>query len=200
MKYTRPLALLVLAATSSAVTAAPTTYDIDPSHTYPSFEADHKGLSVWRGKFNTSAGRVILDRAAGSGRVEITIDTASVDYGHDKMNEHARAEDILDVAKYPQATYTGTLEGFVDGKPSRVVGELSLRGVTRPLTLTIHSFKCIEHPMHKRELCGADASATFKRDEFGIDAGKKYGFSMDVNLRIQVEAVAVGKDDAAKAP
>ena len=70
-------------------------------------------------------------------------------------------------------------------------GELSLRGVTRPLALEINSFKCMPHPLHRRELCGADAVATFQRDAFGIDAGKDYGFDMTVTLRIQAEAVAV---------
>jgi polyisoprenoid-binding protein YceI len=189
MKTLSTLALMILVGSSTAF-AAPVVYEIDPSHTYPSFEADHMGISVWRGKFNTSAGRITLDKVAGSGTVEVTIDTASVDYGHDKMNEHARKDDLLDVAKYPQATYAGTLAGFVDGEPTRVDGKLTLHGVTKPLTLTIDSFKCIEHPRLKREVCGADASATFKRDDFGIDAGKAHGILMDVTLRIQVEARA----------
>ena len=172
--------------------AAETTYEIDPTHTFPSFEADHMaGISVWRGKFNSSRGTVVLDKAAGSGRVDITIDTGSVDYGLDEMNEHARAETLLDTARWPQATYTGTLAGFVDGKPTRADGTLTLRGVSKPVVLTLNSFKCMPHPQHKRELCGADASATIQRDDFGMDAGKDYGFDMAVTLRIQVEAVAV---------
>ena len=91
--------------------------------------------------------------------------------------------------KYPKASYKGKLDGFVDGVPSQVVGDLTLHGVTRPVVLKIDAFKCIPHPLFKRELCGADAGATFRRDEFGLDAGKDYGFRMDVTLRIQVEAL-----------
>jgi polyisoprenoid-binding protein YceI len=176
---------------SGAATAAPVTYTLDPGHTYPSFEADHfDGLSVWRGKFNHTTGTVTLDRAAGTGSVDVTVDMASADFGNDALNVKAREPDLFDVAKHPHATYTGKLAGFVDGAPTRVDGTLTLRGVTRPLVLTLDSFKCIPDPMVKRERCGADALATFKRDDFGMDAGKDYGFRMDVTLRIQVEALA----------
>src|SRR5690606_12439269 len=184
-------ALAAALAVAGTATAATVRYDIDPGHTFPSFEADHMaGLSVWRGKFNRSSGGITLDRAAGSGTVEVAIDTASIDFGHDALNEHARGADLFDTAKYPQATYTGQLVDFVDGRPTRVAGELTLHGVTRPVELEIRSFKCMPHPMLKRELCGADALATIQRDEFGMSAGKDYGFSMAVTLRIQVEAIA----------
>jgi polyisoprenoid-binding protein YceI len=182
------LSLLAIACTANA---APVTYEIDPMHTYPSFEADHMGgLSVWRGKFDKTSGKIVLDKAAQAGTVDVTIDTASVDYGLDKLNEKAKGEELFDVAKYPQATYKGKLAGFKNGAPSEVVGEFTLRGITKPLTLKITSFKCMPHPMIKgREICGADAFATFDRADFGMDAGKKYGFKMEVNLRIQVEAL-----------
>lgn len=181
-------ALLIATATASA---EPVVYEIDPAHTYPSFEADHlAGLSTWRGKFNRSSGEVTLDKTAGKGTVEVLVDTTSIDFGHDDMNAHAAQSDFFDSTKYPQATYKGKLDGFSNGKPSRVLGELTLRGVTKPVELTIKSFKCMPHPMLKREVCGADAFATIQRDAFGIDAGKAYGFSMDVVLRIQIEAIA----------
>lgn len=184
-------ALLAALALSPPATAAEVIYDLDPGHTFPSFEADHLGgLSVWRGKFNSSRGSVSLDREAGEGRLEVVVDTASVDFGLDAMDEYARGESLLDVAQWPQARYAGRLVDFVDGRPTRVEGELTLRGVTRPLALEIRSFKCMPHPLHGRELCGADALATFARDAFGIDAGKDYDFDMAVTLRIQVEAVA----------
>jgi polyisoprenoid-binding protein YceI len=181
------LAAALLAATATA-TAAPATYEIDPAHTFPSFEADHMGISVWRGKFNRSSGQIVLDRAAGTGSVKVVIDTASIDYGLDAMNDEARKDTLLDASKFPQANYTGTLVDFRDGAPTRVKGELTLHGVTRPVDLAITRFKCIPHPLNKRELCGADAHGDFRRDEFGIDAGKDYGFDMNVALRIQVEA------------
>jgi len=179
-----------LLAAAGVACAAPVTYTIDPDHTYPSFEADHMGgLSVWRGKFDKTSGKIVMDKAAGTGLVDITVDAASVDYGHAKMNEKAKSDELLDATKFPQATYKGRLEGFKNGAPTRVTGELTLHGVTKPVELKIESFKCTQHPMLKREVCGADALATFDRSQFGIDAGKKYGFKMDVTLRIQVEAL-----------
>jgi polyisoprenoid-binding protein YceI len=171
--------------------AAPTTYQIDPDHTFPSFEADHMaGLSVWRGKFNRTTGTVTFDKAKGSGTLDISVDIDSIDFGHDQLNAYAKGTEFFDAAKYPQATYTGHLEGFKKGKPTRVVGQLTLQGVTRPVVLKIGSFKCMPYPMLKREVCGADAYATLERDQFGIAAGKDWGFDMTVVLRIQVEAVA----------
>jgi polyisoprenoid-binding protein YceI len=186
---TRLLTIALMGLAAPLASAAPATYTIDPTHTFPSFEADHMGLSVWRGKFNKNAGTVVLDKAAGQGRVDITIDATSIDFGLDIMNSKAREPDLFDTAKYPTARYTGRLEGFTNGAPSRVVGELTLHGVTKPVTLTLNSFKCMPHPLYKRDWCGADAITTINRADFGIDAGKDYGFKMDVVLRIQVEAV-----------
>ena len=182
--------VFLLAASGSALAAA-TTYRIDPDHTYPSFEADHMGgLSVWRGKFNHTRGTVTLDKAAGLGTVDVTVDMMSADFGQEQLNKGAQGKDLFETAKYPQARYTGKLVDFVNGAPTRVTGKLTLHGVTHPLDLKIDSFKCMQHPVFKREVCGADALATFRRDTFGIDAGKDYGFGMDVTLRIQVEAIA----------
>ena len=180
----------LLAACVGATAAAPVTYKIDPSHTFPSFEADHMGVSVWRGKFNTSSGTVILDKAAGTRSIDVSIDTASIDFGHDALNTWAAGKEFFDAAKFGSARFKGKLTGFENGAPTAVAGDLTLHGVTRPVTLKLALFKCIMHPMLKRELCGADAMGTIRRDEFGLDAGKDYGFKMDVALRIQVEAVA----------
>ena len=189
----KTLLFALLVAASGQAMAAPVSYEIDPMHTYPSFEADHMGISYWRGKFNKTAGTLVLDKEGATGSVDVKIDISSVDFGLDAMNEHAVSPEFFDSAKYPQATYKGKLVDFVDGAPTRVVGDLTLHGVTRPVELKINRFKCIPHPMFKRDLCGADASAVFKRDEFGLSAGKDYGFSMDVNLRIQMEAVVPEK-------
>jgi polyisoprenoid-binding protein YceI len=171
--------------------AAPVSYKIDPDHTYPSFEADHLGgLSVWRGKMNRSAGTVTLDKGAGAGTVDISVDMASIDFGQKALERWAVGPEFFDARKHPKARFQGRLEGFVDGKPTQAVGELTLHGTTRPFTLKIQSFKCMPHPMLKRELCGADAIGSFRRDEFGLSAGKDYGFDMNVTLRIQVEAIA----------
>ena len=133
----KKLLLCAWLAAAGAAVAAPATYLVDPTHTYPSFEADHMGLSMWRGKFNKNAGTVTLDKAAGQGRVEITIDATSIDFGLDIMNSKAREPDLFDTAKYPQVRYKGRLEGFTGGAPSRVVGELTLHGVTKPVQLMV---------------------------------------------------------------
>jgi polyisoprenoid-binding protein YceI len=189
MKFSQLLSLITLAL-SGVAAAAPVNYQMDPEHTYPSFEGDHLGISVWRGKFNKTTGKMTLDKAAGQGTVDVTVDLKSVDFGHNEMNSHAIGPEFFDVKKYPQARYKGKLTDFANGVPTRVVGELTLHGVTKPVALKINLFNCIPHPLLKRELCGADAVGTFNRDEFGLDAGKPYGFKMDVTLRIQMEALA----------
>lgn len=188
MKIALSAALLALAAGSAL--ADPVTYQIDPSHTYPSFETDHMGgLSVWRGKFDKSSGTIVYDKDKGTGTVDVTVDTASIDFGMPKLTEHASSADMFDVAKYPTATYKGTLVNFKNGAPTQVQGQFTLHGVTHPLTLTVNSFKCMINPMSKKEVCGADASGSFQRSDYGISFGDKYGFKMDVKLAIQVEAV-----------
>ncbi|WP_312516589.1 YceI family protein [Massilia sp.] len=187
MKIKHMIAAAAALAASTAF-AAPVTYDIEPNHTYPSFEADHMGLSVWRGKFNKSSGSVTIDREAKTGSLDITVDINSIDFGHDKMNEHAKKPDIFDAAKYPTATFKSTKFNYTGDVPTSVDGQLTLHGVTKPLTLKIDKFKCIMHPMLKKEACGADVSGTFKRDDFGISFGLP-NFSPEVKLAIQVEAV-----------
>ncbi len=182
------LAAAMLTLVAGAVLAAPETYQIDPAHTYPSFETDHfAGMSVWRGKFDKTSGTIVLDKEKGTGTVEVTVDAASIDFGHPKLNEHTKSAEMLDVEKYPTATYKGTLTGFRNGVPTEVDGQFTLHGVTHPLKLTINQFKCMTYPMDKKEHCGADASATFNRADYGISYGDKYGFKMDVKLAIQVE-------------
>jgi polyisoprenoid-binding protein YceI len=186
--------LVAVAAAASLATgaaiAAPVTYNVDPGHTYPSFEADHMGgLSKLRGKFNSSKGTIVLDTAAKTGTIDITVDASSLDFGHDKLNDHAKGKDMFDVGQFPAATYKGKITKFDGDKPKEIQGELTLKGVTKPVTLTVNQFLCKMHPMQKKEVCGADASGTFKRDDFGIDYGKNFGFDMNVKLAIEVEAL-----------
>jgi len=183
------LAAAALVGVAGAALAAPVKYNVDPAHTYPSFEVDHMGgLSNWRGKFNSSSGTVTVDKEAKTGEVEIKVDTASIDFGNDKMSKHSSGPEMLDVEKFPTATYKGKLVNFKDGAPTEVDGTLELHGVTKPVKLKINSFLCKPHPMTKKEVCGADASGTFNRDDFGVGYGKQMGFKMDVKLQIQVEA------------
>ena len=182
------LALLAAVVTSGAFAAADT-YKVDATHTYPSFEADHfGGLSVWRGKFNKTEGNIVFDKAAKTGSIDITIDAASIDFGNDKLNEHAKGGEMFDVAKFPNASYKGKLV-FKGDVPTSVDGQLTLHGVTKPVTLQINKFKCTVNPMSKKDTCGADATATFNRSDFGVAYGTQMGFNPEVRLAIQVEAV-----------
>jgi polyisoprenoid-binding protein YceI len=168
--------------------AAPVTYNLDPNHTYPSFEADHfGGLSVWRGKFDSTKGKVVYDKDAKSGSIEVTVDMSSIDFGHQKLNEHAKSKELFDVATYPTATYSGKFTKFNGAIPTEAEGTLTMHGVTKPVTLTIDSFKCMMSPMTKKEVCGADANATINRADFGVNFGQQYGFKQEVKLQIQVE-------------
>lgn len=187
--------ITLMALSSGFATAAPVKYKLLTYHTYPSFEADHgNGLSVWRGKFNITNGTIVMDRAAHTGRVEITVDMNSVNFGYAPMDEHARSEELLDTAKYPTAVFKGDMKVF-DGedKPTQIVGELTLHGVTRPLTLKINHFVCKMHPLLRKEECGADASAEIDRREFGINYGiKEWGMQPWVRIAIQVEGLNEG--------
>ncbi|MFM2058909.1 MAG: hypothetical protein RLY71_3294 [Pseudomonadota bacterium] len=191
MKSLATTALLLAAALLGSAQAAPTVYAIDPAHTFPSFEADHMGISVWRGKLTRSSGQVIYDKASGTGQVEVVTELASISFGYDALDSWARGADFFDVKTHPQAVFKGRLQQpDARGMPTQLAGELTLHGVTRPLTLTVHWLRCIPHPMLKRDYCGADASGSFNRDDYGLAAGKDYGFKMNVDLRIQVEAIA----------
>jgi polyisoprenoid-binding protein YceI len=168
--------------------AAPVTYTLDPSHTYPSFEADHfGGLSTWRGKFDATSGKVIYDKDAKSGSIDVTVDMTSIDFGMPKLNEHAKSPEIFDATKYPTATYSGKFSKFNGATPTEVQGTLTMHGVTKPVTLVIDAFLCKISPMTKKEVCGANATATFNRSDFGVNFGDKYGFKQEVKLQIQVE-------------
>jgi polyisoprenoid-binding protein YceI len=186
------LASIAAWATTSAF-AAPVTYVLDPNHTYPSFEADHiGGLSIWRGKFTDTTGKVVYDKEAKSGTIDITVNIDSIDFGRAKLDEHAKSPELFDTAKYPTATYTGKFTKFDGAAPTEAEGTLTLHGVTKPVALKINSFLCKPNPMTKKQVCGADASASFDRSEFGINYGNSYGFKMGVKLQIQVEGSPAG--------
>lgn len=182
---------LVLLLASGALAAAPVTYTLDVDHTHPEFEVDHfGGISVWRGFFKKATGTVVMDKAAGTGTVDVDIDLTSGVMPQDALTAELPGDKFFQANKYPTAHYHGTLGGFVNGAPTTVTGELNLHGVTKPVDLKILSFKCFQHPFFKKEDCGADALGTFDRADFGLDYGKAYGFNMGVTLRIQVEGIA----------
>jgi polyisoprenoid-binding protein YceI len=168
----------------------PVIYEIDPNHTFPAFEADHMGgLSLWRGKINSTSGEIILDKKNKTGSVNVVMEILSIDFGHDEMNKRAKSDDMFDIEEFPQASYEGKLINFQDGAPTKVEGELTLHGITKNVDLEIKAFKCRLHPFKLREVCGADLRGNIMRDDFGIKYGKMLGFKMGVALRIGVEAI-----------
>lgn len=182
---------VALGALASTSMAAPTTYEVDPNHTYPTFEADHLGgISYWRGKINSTTGTVTLDPEMGTGSVDVTMDMSTIDFGHEGLNDHAKTADMFDVENFPTATYTGRLVDFRNGAPTAVDGTLTLHGVSRPVRLEIGRFVCKDHPMNQsNRVCGADATTQIDRSDFGIDFGAPL-FDMNVTLRISIEAQA----------
>lgn len=181
------LAAAFTAALACAPAIAAESYTIDSRHTFPSFEVPHLGVSLQRGRFNRTTGKVTIDPAANAGTAEIVIDAASIDTGLDKLEEHLRAEDFFNVAAHPTITFKGDRFAFEGENVKSVSGELTMLGVTRPVTFNATHFACAIHPMAKRKLCGGEFVATLKRSEFGM----KYAIGMvadEVKLRIQVEA------------
>ena len=192
-------AALAASAAMTVATAAPATYNVDPDHTHVQFDTDHfGGLSVWRGIMVKNRGTLVVDKAVNSGSVDVYTDMSSAIIGNAKLEEELKSNQFFDAAKYPEAHYQGTLGGFKDGAPTTVTGNLTFHGVTKPVNLKIDSFKCMMHPFYKKEVCGADATGTFNRADFGVDYGKAYGFNMDVTLRIQVEGLAADAAPAKK--
>jgi polyisoprenoid-binding protein YceI len=177
----------VLAAALAAPVYAADSYSVDPRHTYPQYEIMHLGFSTQRGRFNEASGKILLDRAAKTGSVNIVIKTASIDTGIDKWDEHMKSEDFFNAAKFPEMTFKADKIVFEGDKPASVPGQFTLLGVTKPVTLTLSHFGCGPHPINKKEVCGADATATIKRSEFGMT---KYlpGIGDEVKLSINVEA------------
>ena len=179
--------LLAMAALVPAAIAAPERYAIDPEHTYPSLEFPHMGISVWRGKFRKTRGSVVLDRAGRAGSVDVTVEAASIDFGHNVMNEVAIGADWLNADMHPTLRYIGDIR-FEGEVPAAIDGKLTMLGVVRPMELRIHAFKCIRHPLFRREVCGADASGSLDRAEFGMKQLTADGAGR-ITLRIQVEAL-----------
>ena len=190
MKKTTRISLIAvaLAAVSSAALAAPETYTIDGSHTFPRFSYSHFGYSKQLSKFNKTSGTIVFDREAKTGSVDVTIDTKSVDTGYPLFDQHIQGEDFLDTAKYPTATFKSTKVKFKGDKPVSAEGELTLKGVTKPVTLTIESFQQMPHPMLKKDAVGANATTKVKRSDFNMG---KYAPNVgdDVTIDIAVEAI-----------
>ena len=181
-------AALVVSVALPLSAIAADSYTVDPLHTFPRFRINHLGFSTMQGRFDKTTGKVTLDRAAKTGSVELAIETASVSTGFVKRDDHLKSPDFFNAAEYPTITYKSTAIRFKGDVPSSVEGNLTIAGVTKPVTFTIDAFNCGANPMNKKEECGADASADIKRSDFGV----KYGvpnIGDDVKLILEIEAV-----------
>jgi polyisoprenoid-binding protein YceI len=182
-------AALAIALAAGSALAAPVTYNVDGSHTFPRFSYSHFGLSTQISSFSKTSGTVVLDAAAKTGSVDITIDMKSVNTGSVDFNGHIQGEDFLDTAKFPNATFKSTKVVFEGDKPKAIEGNLTIKGVTKPVTLTVTQFLAMPHPMMKKPALGANAYTTIKRTEF--NAGKYAPYVGDeVRIDIAIEAVA----------
>ena len=169
---------LVAAAVPLAAFAAPENYTMDPYHTYPQFEVSHLGFSHMRGRFDRTTGKFTVDRAARTGSLELVVQTASISTGdNDKgsrpraRDEHLRSPDFFNVAEFPTMTFKGTGVRFQGDNVQSIDGQITLLGVTRPLTITLDTWKCGPHPVSKKEMCGGNAQGTVKRSDFGMKFG-----------------------------
>lgn len=185
----RSACLFVLLCAAVAARAQPVTYKFDPNHTWVTWEARHFGTSTYRGRFDRKEGSVTLDRAARTGRVELTIDLTSVDTGVDHLDHHLQEADFFDAQKYPTATFVGEDFRFDGDNVARVTGQLTLRGRSAPVTLTATGFSCYQNPMLKREVCGGDFSATLNRSDWGVSFGAPFPVAEQVKLLIEVEGI-----------
>lgn len=159
---------------------------LDPGHTFPSFEIRHQGVSLMRGKFNRSQGRVVLDPEGQSSSIDVAVDPTSVDTGHDGLNQKLLGSNFFNVSRFPEIRFTSNNVEFKDGKPVRVSGNLTLLGVTLPVQLEVTDYACTRQFLTLRPLCGADVHAVIKRSDFGMT----YGIPLigdEVKLAIEVE-------------
>ena len=171
-------AAVLLAALPLAAAAAPESYTLDPHHTYAHFEVNHLGFSNMRGRFDKSSGKFTLDKAAKTGSLELAMETASISTGDNERagrprarDEHLRSPDFFNVAEFPRMNYKTTAVRFSGDNPATIEGNLTLLGVTKPLSLRIDNWKCGANPYTKKEMCGGNASGTLKRSDFGMKFG-----------------------------
>ncbi len=182
--------LAVAAATAlTAGAAQAANYAIDPTHTFVTFEIGHFGASTNRARFDKKQGSVEFDRAAKTGKVDITIDTTSVNSGTPTFDKHLQSADLFDAAKHPTIKFVSDKFSFNGDKVSEVTGQLTLLGKTAPVTLKATQFNCYESPMLKREVCGGDFETTIDRTQWGLNYGVDWGFPKNVRLVVQIEAV-----------
>lgn len=174
---------------AGAVHAESATYAMDPTHTFVTFEISHFGTSTNRGRFDKKTGSVEFDRAGKSGKVDMSIDASSVNSGTPPFDKHLKGPDIFNTTEHPQIRFVSDKFSFNGDKVSEVTGQLTLLGKTHPVTLKATQFNCYQSPMLKREVCGGDFETTIDRTQWGMNYGIDWGFTKNVRLVIQVEAV-----------
>lgn len=177
-----------LACLLAATPVAAQRYVIDPARTEPGFEVPLWGMALWKGRFTRFSGHTTLDRAAQVGTLDVVLESASLDFGMDLLNERAKAPMFFDVEAHPAIRYAGRFTRFESGVPVEAQGELTLRGVTRPLVLAISGFRCVAAAAPRREVCGARAEGEFNRRDFGMTAFAPVEALGRVRLSILVEA------------
>ena len=185
--------LIFPAAFAAMLTALPAcaeleSFTVDPDHTFPSYEIGHFGYSFQRGRFDRTAGKIMLDAAARKGSADITIDTKSVNTGHAKLEEHLRSEDFFNTARYPRMTFKSNHFAFEGENVKAASGELTINGVTKPVTFKADHYFCAPHPMLKKKICGAELTTTIRRSDFGMSKFLPV-LADDVLLRVNVEAI-----------
>ena len=182
------IALTLVASLSSVAYAAPETYVIDTNHTKPRFEYSHFGYSTQLSRFDTTSGTITIDREAKTGSVDVVIDAKSVNTGSALFNGHIQEADFFDTTKYPTITFKSNKMKFDGDKLVAVDGKLTIKGITKPVTLTVTSFLCMPHPIALKDACGANATVQVKRSEFNMAKYTPY-VSDEVTLTLPVEAL-----------
>ena len=187
-KLAKLASALIIASAAAPSFAAPETYTIDGSHTFPRFSYSHFGMSTQLSRFDKTAGSVVLDKAARTGSVDVTIDMTSVNTGFAAFNEHIQGKDFLDTAQFPTATFKSTKVVFAGDKPATIEGNLTIKGVTKPVTLKVSNFVALPHPMLKKDAIGADASTVIKRSEFNAGMFAP-NVGDEVTITVSLEAI-----------
>jgi polyisoprenoid-binding protein YceI len=178
-----------LSATALAAQAQSATYALDPTHTFVTFEVPHYGVTTNRGRFDKKSGTVQLDKAGKTGKVELSIETGSINTGTEAFNKHLQSKDFFNSAEFPTARFVADKFSFNGDKVSEVSGTLTLLGKTNPVTLKAGNFGCYQNPMLKVEVCGGDFETTIVRSQYGMTWGLNFGIADNVRLVIQVEGV-----------
>jgi polyisoprenoid-binding protein YceI len=172
----------------SLARAAPEEFVVDTTHTFSHFEVVHLGISTYRGRLGAKSGSIVLDAETGVGSIDVVLDPATVSTGYGKLDAILRGEDLLDVERFPLATFRANILAFDKGALRTAQGELTFLGVKRPVVLNVERFGCTRKPFLVQYRCGADAVAVFKRSDFGMTSYQTW-VSDEVTVRVQIEAV-----------